>query len=93
MIKTGDTAMKTPIAIAIAAALTMPLMGVAPILSSAAGFTDVTEPAGRYDLDGTIEVPVTAAELSDCRATLEQVFVGGEAGAADSPSVRCVVAG
>ncbi|PSK87266.1 hypothetical protein CLV79_103317 [Limimaricola soesokkakensis] len=81
------------IAIAFAAAITMPLMGVAPILSSAAGFADVTEPAARYDLDGSIEIPVTAAELADCRATLEQVFVGAEGGAAGSPSVRCVVIG
>ena len=81
--------MKLPIAAACAALLTMPLMGVAPILSSAAGFADVTEPAGRYDLDSTIEIPVAAEELAECRATLEQVFVG----AAGNPSVQCVVTG
>ncbi|GAD54114.1 MAG: hypothetical protein ACJASC_001137 [Limimaricola cinnabarinus] len=81
--------MKKPIAIALAAALTMPLMGIAPILSTAAGFADVTEPAARYDLDGAIDIPVSAAELDECRATLEQVFVG----TGGNPSVRCVIAG
>lgn len=80
--------MKKLIAIAFAAALTTPLMGVAPILSSAAGFQDVTEPASRYDLDGMIEIPVSAAEMADCRATLESVFVGG-----GTPAVRCVISG
>lgn len=82
--------MKKPIAIALAAALPMPLMGVAPILSSAAGFADMTEPASRYDLDGVIEIPVAAAEIEDCRATLEQVFIGGGSEDAAAPSVRCV---
>ncbi|SDE43382.1 hypothetical protein [Limimaricola pyoseonensis] len=82
------------------AALTMPLMGAAPILS-ATGWADVTEPASRYDLDGTIEIPVAEAELERCRATLEQVFVGSPVeaeaepveAAMTGPAVRCVVAG
>jgi hypothetical protein len=76
------------IAFAFVAAVTTPLMGVTPILSAAAGFQDMTEPAARYDLDGAIEIPVSANELAECRATLESVFIGG-----GTPEVRCVVTG
>ncbi len=91
--------MKLLTATTLCAALTMPLMGVAPILSdAAAGWGDVTEPASRYDLDDVIEIPVTASELERCRATIESVFLsspakGAVAAASDAagPSVRCVV--
>ncbi len=92
--------MKLLTATALCAALTMPLMGVAPILTdAAAGWTDVTEPASRYDLDAVIEIPVSAADLDECRATIESVFLTAPTKDATAipvsdtagPSVRCVL--